>query len=150
MARCSARWRRARARGAFSSSEPRSATARSGSRGALDAVADTIDRDDEHVRLARQNVEACGLAGHVVVHAGEFETVLPHSIRLRPRVLRRLHAEQAAACTPHAAAAHRRDVDQRESTHDGSDAYRDALLNERSWLTALIDERGETAISIKR
>jgi hypothetical protein len=35
-------------------------------------------------------------------------------------------------------------------THDGSDAYRDALWNERSWLTAFIDERGETAISVKR
>jgi predicted O-methyltransferase YrrM len=120
-------------------------------RGALDAVVDTIDRDDEHVRLARENVEACGLAGHVVVHAGEFETVLPGldpgydlaffdgftpSKPLLARLTRLLRTGGMLISA--------------NLTHDGSDTYRDALLNERSWLTAFIDERGETAISIKR
>jgi predicted O-methyltransferase YrrM len=120
-------------------------------RGALDAVVDTIDRDDEHVRLARENVEACGLAGHVVVHAGEFAMVLPTldpgydlaffdgftpSKALVARLTRLLRTGGMLISA--------------NLTHDGSDAYRDALLNQRSWLSAFIDERGETAISIKR
>jgi predicted O-methyltransferase YrrM len=120
-------------------------------RGAADAVVDTIERDPEHVRLARENVEACGLAGHVLVHAGAFETVLrsldpgydlaffdgftPEKplIAAVTRLLRTGGMLVSA-----------------NLTHDGSDAYRAALLNERSWLTAFIDERGETAISVKR
>ena len=45
-------------------------------RGAPDAVIDTIERDGEHVRLAREQVEAHGMAGHIVVHEGEFADVL--------------------------------------------------------------------------
>jgi predicted O-methyltransferase YrrM len=119
-------------------------------RGAPDAVVDTIDRDTEHVRLAQENVEACGLTGHVVVHAGEFEAVLP---TLDPgydlaffdgftpgkpllAVLTRLLRTGGMLISANL-------------THEGSEAYRDALFNERAWLTAFIDEEGETAISVK-
>src|SRR6266849_4425559 len=43
---------------------------------APEAVIDTIERDPEHARLAREQIEAHGLAGHIVVHEGEFAEVL--------------------------------------------------------------------------
>jgi predicted O-methyltransferase YrrM len=120
-------------------------------RGARDGVVDTIERDPEHVRLARENVEACGLSGHVVVHAGAFDGVLctldpgydlcfvdgstPAKPLLGPVTkLLRTGAMLISA----------------NLTHEGSDAYREALTNGRSWLTGFVDDRGETAISIKR
>src|SRR5450759_2213157 len=45
-------------------------------RGAPEAVVDTIEHDAEHVRLAGEQVEAYGMAGHIVVHEGEFADVL--------------------------------------------------------------------------
>jgi predicted O-methyltransferase YrrM len=45
-------------------------------RGAPEAVVDSIERDSEHVRLAREQVEAHGMEGHIVVHEGEFSDVL--------------------------------------------------------------------------
>jgi predicted O-methyltransferase YrrM len=120
-------------------------------RGARDGVVDTIERDDEHVRLARENVEACGLSGHVVVHPGAFDTVLrsldpgydlafvdgstPAKALLG--VVTRLLRTGAMLISANL-------------THEGSDPYRAALMNGRSWLTAFVDEPGETAISIKR
>jgi predicted O-methyltransferase YrrM len=119
--------------------------------GAADAIVDTIDRDEDHVRLARQNVEACGLAGHVVVHHGEFAAVLPgldpgYDIAffdgftpgkpLLAALTRLLRTEGMLISA--------------NLTHEGGEAYRDALLNARSWLTAFIDQTGETAISVKR
>lgn len=44
--------------------------------GAPEAVIDTIARDAEHVRLAREQVEAHSMAGHIVVHEGDFAQVL--------------------------------------------------------------------------
>src|SRR5579872_2126946 len=52
-------------------------TALSFARGAPQAVVDTIERDPEHVRLAREQVDAHGMEGHIVVHEGEFASVLP-------------------------------------------------------------------------
>jgi predicted O-methyltransferase YrrM len=119
-------------------------------RGAPDAVVDTIERDPEHVRLARENVDACGFTGHVMVHPGDFEAVLPtfdpgYDLAFfdgftpgKPllAVLTRLLRTGGTLISANL-------------THDGSEAYRDALLNERAWLTAFLDEEGETAISIK-
>jgi predicted O-methyltransferase YrrM len=119
--------------------------------GAADAIVDTIERDDEHVRLARENVEACGLAGHVVVHHGEFAAVLRtldpgYDIAFfdgftptRPQLAALTRLLRTGGMLISA-----------NLTHDGSGPYRDALSNGRSWLTAFIDERGETAISVKR
>jgi len=119
--------------------------------GAPDAVVDTIDRDAEHVRLAREHVEQCGMAGRVVVHRGDFAKVLP---RLEPsydvaffdgftpsppilKELRRLLRPRGVLISANL-------------THGGeANAYRDALLDAGAWLTAFIDEERETAVSIK-
>ena len=119
--------------------------------GAPHAVVDTIEREPEHVQLAQENVEACGLAGHVVVHAGAFEAVLPtldtgYDLAFfdgftpgKPLLTRLTRLLRTGGMLVSA-----------NLTHDGSDPYRDQLMNERAWLTAFVDERGETAISIKR
>src|SRR5258708_25106708 len=51
-------------------------TALSFAHGAPDAVIDTIERDADHVHLARENVAAFDLTGHIVVHDGDFVSVL--------------------------------------------------------------------------
>ena len=119
-------------------------------RGAPEAVVDTIERDSEHVRLAREQVEAHGMGGHIVVHEGEFADVLR---RLDPgydvaffdgftpsrpllKDLRRLLRARGLLISANL-------------THAGSDAYLAALHEKKSWLTAFIDEEHETALSIK-
>ena len=118
--------------------------------GAREAVVDTIERDGEHVRLAREQVEAHGMAGHIVVHEGAFSEVLR---RLDPgydvaffdgltpsrpllKDLRRLLRARGLLISANL-------------THAGADAYLAALQEKKSWLTAFIDEEYETALSIK-
>jgi predicted O-methyltransferase YrrM len=119
-------------------------------KGAPEAVIDTIERDAEHVRLARGQVEAHGLAGHIEVHEGEFADVLRRldpgydvaffdgSAPSRPllRDLRRLLRARGLLISANL-------------THTGADAYLAALQEKKSWLTAFIDEEHETALSIK-
>ena len=119
--------------------------------GAPDAVIDTIERDPEHVRLARGHVEACGLAGHVVVHKGDFGRVLRtldpgydvaffDGFTPTPTILAGLRGLLRARGTLISA----------NLTHGGEAvAYRDALLDDDAWLTAFVGDDRETAISIK-
>jgi predicted O-methyltransferase YrrM len=119
-------------------------------RGAPEAVVDTIEHDAEHVRLAGEQVEAHGMAGHIVVHEGEFADVLR---RLDPgydvaffdgftpsrpllKDLRRLLRARGLLISANL-------------THAGVDAYLAALHEKKSWLTAFIDEKHATALSIK-
>jgi predicted O-methyltransferase YrrM len=44
--------------------------------GAPEAELDTIERDGEHVRLARANIEAAGYGARIRVHEGAFAPVL--------------------------------------------------------------------------
>jgi predicted O-methyltransferase YrrM len=125
-------------------------TALSFAHGAPQAVIDTIERDPEHVRLARDNVEASGMSGHVVVHEGDFATVLRaldpgYDVAFfdgftpaRPllRDLRRLLRVRGLLISANL-------------THGGAEAYLAALQDGKSWLTAFIDEERETALSIK-
>ena len=119
-------------------------------KGAPDAVVDTIERDGEHVRLAREQVEAHGMAGHIVVHEGEFGQVLRRldpgydvaffdgSTPSRPllKETRRLLRARGLLISANL-------------THAGADAYLAALQEKKSWLTAFVDEEHETAFSIK-
>ena len=118
--------------------------------GAPQAVVDTIERDAEHVRLARENVEAHGMAGHIEVHEGEFGAVLRsfdagYDVAFfdgfapsRPllRDLRRLLRARGLLISANL-------------THAGAEAYLAALQDKKTWLTAFIDEERETALSIK-
>jgi predicted O-methyltransferase YrrM len=119
-------------------------------KGAPQAVIDTIERDFEHVQLARAQVEAHGMAGHIVVHEGDFASVLRtfdpgYDVAFfdgftpaRPllKELRRLLRARGLLISANL-------------THNGADAYLTALQDKKSWLTAFIDEERETALSIK-
>ena len=45
--------------------------------GAPKARIDTIERDPEHVRLAREHIAAAGMSKRITVHEGDFAKVLP-------------------------------------------------------------------------
>src|SRR5271168_379409 len=45
--------------------------------GAPDSTVDTIERDPEHVQLARDNITAARLDHRITIHEGDFAAVLP-------------------------------------------------------------------------
>ncbi len=118
--------------------------------GAPHAVIDTIERDPDHVRLARDNIQAHVMVGHIVVHEGDFASVLRtidpgYDVAFfdgftpaRPllKELRRLLRARGLLISANL-------------THSGADAYLTALQDGKSWLTAFLDEERETALSIK-
>ena len=126
-------------------------TALSFARGAPQAIVDTVERDSEHVRLARKNIAAACVDDRVVVHEGDFGNVLP---TLEPGYdlaffdghtpVPKLHAEL------HRLLRRRGTLVTANLNHGGTaDAVCEALLEGRSWLTAFVDQDRETAISIK-
>jgi predicted O-methyltransferase YrrM len=126
-------------------------TALSFASGAADATVDTIERDPDHVRLARDNIAAAGMDHRITVHDGDFTAVLP---TLDPgydiaffdghtpapglhKTLRGLLRTGGTLVTANL-------------NHGGSaEAVRKALFERKSWRSALVDEDGETAISVK-
>jgi len=126
-------------------------TALSFASGAPDATVDTIERDPEHAQLARDNIAAAAMDHRITVHEGDFATVLP---TLDPgydvaffdghtpspglhKTLRGLLRTGGTLITANL-------------THGGTaDAVRKALFDGKSWRSALVDEDGETAISVK-
>jgi len=120
--------------------------------GAPDATVDTIERDPDHVQLARDNIAAAAMDHRITVHEGEFAAVLP---TLDPgydvaffdgntptpalhKTLRHLLRTGGTLVTANL-------------NHGGTaDAVRKALFDGKSWRSALIDSDGETAISVKR
>jgi predicted O-methyltransferase YrrM len=126
-------------------------TALSFAHGAPKATVDTIERDPQHVRLARGHIAAAGMDGRVVVHEGDFGDVLP---ALDPGYdlaffdghtpMPKLHAELRRLLRPRGV------LVTANLNHGGTaDAVCDALLDARSWLTAFVDEDRESAISVK-
>lgn len=126
-------------------------TALSLAHGAPDAVVDTVERDPEHVRLARAHIAACDMTGRVVVNEGDFARVLPalkpgydvaffDGFTPSPPVLselRRLLRPRGLLISANL-------------THGGeAAAYRAALFDPAVWLTAFVDDDRETAISIR-
>ena len=118
--------------------------------GAPDAQVDTIERDPEHVRLARANFAAAGYGDRITVHEGEFETVLagfapPYDLGFfdgfGPTMahlaeFRRLLRPRGVLISTNL------DVGR-------SDAYRAALAAPAQFLTSFAAEDGRTAISVK-
>jgi predicted O-methyltransferase YrrM len=119
--------------------------------GATGAKVDTVERDPEHVRLARANIAAAGMDKRITVHEGDFAKVLPtldagydvaffdgHTpVPALHKSLYGLLRTGGVLITANL-------------NHGGTaDAVRDALFDGKSWRSALIDEDGETAISVK-
>ena len=118
--------------------------------GAESAHVDTVERDPEHVRLARGHFAAAGYGGRITVHEGDFETVLPHLAPpydlaffdgFAPSLV--YHAEFRRLLRP-------RGVLVSTNLDVGrGDAYRAALADPAQWLTSFAAEDGRTAISVK-
>jgi len=126
-------------------------TALSFASGAADATVDTVERDPDHVRLARDNIAAVGMNHRITVHEGDFAAVLPtldpgYDVAFfdggtpAPGLHKTLRALLRTGGTLITA----------NLNHGGSaDAVRKTLFDGKSWRSALVDEDGETAISVK-
>src|SRR5580704_12125124 len=126
-------------------------TALSFASGVPDATVDTVERDSEHVQLARDNIAAAGMDHRITVHEGDFATVLPTldpgydvaffdggtPVTALHKALRGLLRTGGTLMTANL-------------NHGGTaDAVRKALFDGKSWRSALVDEDGETAIIVK-
>jgi predicted O-methyltransferase YrrM len=119
--------------------------------GAKQAQVDTIEFDGEHVRLARENFAAFGVADRITVHRGEFAKVLPtlapgydlaffDGFAPAPDYLHAFERLVRPRGVLISSNLHFRDADTR--------AYRDLLFGGGGWLTAAIAD-GDTAMSVR-
>jgi predicted O-methyltransferase YrrM len=126
-------------------------TALSFASGAPGATVDTVERDPDHVRLARDNIAAAGMDHRITVHEGDFATVLPtldpgYDVAFfdgqapSPGVHKTLRGLLRTGGTLITANLNHRST---------ADAVRKALFETKSWRSALLDEDGESAISVK-
>jgi predicted O-methyltransferase YrrM len=126
-------------------------TALSFASGAAESIVDTIERDADHVRLAREAIAAASLDHRITVHEGDFNNVLPTldpgydlaffdgntPLPALHAALRKLLRTGGLLITANL-------------NHGGTaDAVCRALFDGKSWRSALIDAEGETAISVK-
>jgi predicted O-methyltransferase YrrM len=126
-------------------------TALSFASGARDATVDTVERDPEHVVLARDNIAGAGMDHRITVHEGEFSAILPTldpgydvaffdggtPVPALHKTLRGLLRTGGTLITANL-------------NHGGTaETVRKALFDGKTWRSALLDEDGETAISVK-
>jgi len=126
-------------------------TALSFAYGAPNSTVDTVERDPDHVALARDNIAAAALDHRITVHEGDFNAVLStldagydlaffdgHTpVPALHTALRRLLRTGGTLITANL-------------NHGGTaDAVSKALFEGKSWRSALVDDDGETAISVK-
>lgn len=119
--------------------------------GAPKARIDTVERDPEHVRLARENIAAAGFGKRIAVHEGDFAKMLPtldpgYDVAFFdghtpvPALHQALHGLLKAGGLLVTA----------NLNHGGTaEAVRAALFDGTGWRSALVDEDGETAIGVK-
>jgi predicted O-methyltransferase YrrM len=126
-------------------------TALSFAYGAPDSTVDTIERDPDHVQLARDRIAAVALDHRITVHEGEFAKILP---TLDPGYDLAFFDGNAPAPALHIALRNLLRTGgiliTANLNHGGTaDAVAKALFTGKSWRSALVDDDGETAISVK-
>jgi len=119
--------------------------------GASSAVVDTIERDAGHVELARKHIAAAGLDQRVAVHAGDFTAILP---TLDPGYDVAFFDGHTPVPALHLALGKVLRAGGLLITanlnHGGTaNTVAKALFDGTSWRSALVDDDGETAISVK-
>jgi len=126
-------------------------TALSFALGAPKAKIDTVERDPEHARLARDTFAVAGADKRITVHEGDFAKVLPtlspgydmaffDGNTPVPALHKRLHELLNTGGLLVTA----------NLNHGGTaDAVHDALFDGKTWRSALVGADGETAISVK-
>jgi predicted O-methyltransferase YrrM len=126
-------------------------TALSFAQGAPKAKIDTIERDPEHVRLARASVVAAGFDHRITVHEGDFASVLPRLEAGYDVAFFDGHAPQPALHKMLHKLLRLGGVLMTANLNHGgtANAVREALFDGKTWRSALVDEGGETAISVK-
>jgi predicted O-methyltransferase YrrM len=126
-------------------------TALSFAAGAPDSTVDTIERDPDHVLLARHNIAAAAMDHRITVHEGDFASVLPtldpgYDVAFfdgqapTPALHKTLRGLLRTGGTLITANLNHRST---------PEAVRKALFDGKAWRSALVDETGETAISVK-
>jgi len=126
-------------------------TALSFARGAPDSTVDSIERDPQHVQLSRDNIAAAALDHRITVQEGDFAKVLP---TLDPGYDLAFFDGHTPVPGLHTAV---RNLLRTGGTlitanlnHGGTaDAVHKALFDGKSWRSALLDDDGETAVSVK-
>jgi predicted O-methyltransferase YrrM len=123
-------------------------TALSFASGVRDATVSTVARDPDHVALARENIAAAGLDHRITVHEGEFSSVLP---TLDPGYdVAFFDGGAPVRRSPRRALCKAGTLITANLNHGGTaDTVRKALFEGKTWRSALVDEKGETAISVK-
>jgi predicted O-methyltransferase YrrM len=126
-------------------------TALSFASGAPESTVDTIERDPDHAQLARDNITAAGMDHRITVIEGDFASVLPTldpgydvaffdgntPVPALHKALRGLLRTGGTLITANL-------------NHGGTaDNVRKALFDGKTWRSALVDDDGETAISVK-
>ncbi len=127
-------------------------TALSFASGAPEAMVDTVERDPEHVRLAREHFAAAKLEHRITVHEGDFvkvmQTLTPgYDVALFDggTPVPSLHTTLRDLLRPGGV------LITANLNHGGTaDQVFKAVFNGKSWRSALIDDDGETAVSVKR
>jgi predicted O-methyltransferase YrrM len=126
-------------------------TSLSFSHGAPQAQIDTVERDGEHVELARAHIASAKLDKRITVHEGDFADILPslsgdydvaffdgHTpVASLHKTLRDLLRPGGVLITANL-------------NHGGTADKVRSLFDDQSWHSAFVDDEGETAISIKR
>jgi predicted O-methyltransferase YrrM len=126
-------------------------TALSFAHGARDSTIDSVERDPDHVRLAREHIATATLDHRITIHEGEFGQLLPTfdpgydlaffdgqaPVPALHTSLRKLLRTGGLLITANL-------------NHGGSaDAVAKALFESRHWRSALVADDGETAVSVK-
>jgi predicted O-methyltransferase YrrM len=127
-------------------------TALSFGHGAPEARIDTIERDPEHVRLARDNVATAGREARVVVHEGDFATVMAGLESGYDLAFFDGYGPTAAIIERLRALLRPQGVLICSNLDVGGDAgsVRAALADPARWLTSFALEGGRTALSVRR
>ena len=118
--------------------------------GSAVAHVDTIDRDPDHVRLARENIAAAGMSERIAVHEGDFEAVLAtfdagYDIAFFDGYAPGLeHLEEFSRLLQPAGVL----ISANLSMGDAA-PYRAALADRGAWQTAFVSESRDTAISMR-
>ena len=125
-------------------------TAISFASGAPNAVVDTVERDPDHVRIARDHIAGAKLDHRITVHQGDFAKVVQTldpgydvaffdggtPVPSLHTILRDLLRPGGVLITANL-------------NHGGTaDAVYKALFDGKSWRSALVDDDGETAVSV--
>ena len=126
-------------------------TALSFASGAPQSVVDSIERDPQHVSLAREKILAASLDHRITVHEGDFAKLVA---TLDPGYDLAFFDGGTPIPTLHSALRNLLRTGGLLITanlnHGGTaDAVAKALFDGKSWRSALVDEDGETAISVK-